>query len=130
LLTQPKLAGRSCADCAKYVYGDDGEVVRRPARTGLPVLRPKDSKPPCRGCAKIPEGAEPRPESAVTLSNRNLRAYQFYRECRAVGRWPDDAAVRHVAAVIRGVEEVVELSRAAALGGAFRGLFGGERGRH
>ena len=131
MLTQPKLAARSCADCAQYVYGADGEVVRRPARTGLPVLRRPGEGPPCRTCPKVPAGADPRPESAVDLSARNRRAYQFYRECRAVGRFPADAAVAHVAAVVRGVEEAVEAARAAGVGGVLGRLFGGDgRGGH
>jgi hypothetical protein len=56
------------------------------------------------------------------LSGRNLRAYVHYRECRAVGRFPDDAIVRKNARLIRDAEEMagrherVRLAQIAAMG--------------
>lgn len=52
----------------------------------------------------MPEGARPRPESAVELSPRNVRALLHYRRCKAVGRFPADPIVERNAAVIAHVE--------------------------
>ena len=35
-------------------------------------------------------------------------AYDFYLECRAVGRFPDDPIVRRCAMTIRGAEDAAE----------------------
>jgi hypothetical protein len=54
----------------------------------------------------VPRGARgPRPAEAVELSDRNWLAWQHYRECRAIGRFPDDPIVRRNAAIIRDVED-------------------------
>lgn len=40
-----------------------------------------------------------------------LECYDHYRECKAVGVFPDDAVVRRNAAAIRDVEDVAEQNR-------------------
>ena len=57
---------------------------------------------PCRtrfGCKK---GT---PENPRSLSDSNQLAYEHYKQCRAVGQFPDDSIVRENAAIIRGVED-------------------------
>ena len=99
---------RTCADCQKYLYDDDGLLVRRPARTGLPVLRPKGAATPCHKCPKIPKGEAPLPTNAQELSEKNRRAFGHYLQCRAVGRFPEDPIVRRNAVVIREVHDEFE----------------------
>jgi hypothetical protein len=57
-----------------------------------------------RGC---PKGS---PEEPKTLTDENDLCYEHYRECVAVGEFPDDSVVRRNAAVIRGVLDRVERS--------------------
>ena len=64
------------------------------------------------------------PNPDAELSARNWQAYQHYMEHKAVGRFPDDAIVRHNAGLIRMVEDSVsrqELQHAIVMAGARRG---------
>jgi hypothetical protein len=51
------------------------------------------------------------PEHPRTLSEANQRCYEHYRECRAVGRFPDDPIVRRNAAIIREIEDEIASKR-------------------
>ena len=62
-------------------------------------------KPPCSTCPKIPKGRPHVPDSAVELNSRNYKAYQHWKECRAVGQFPDDAIVRRNASVMHDLWE-------------------------
>lgn len=108
VLLHAGIAARSCGDCQKYLYYDRGsdDFGARVERGGLPVLRPKGVKTPCSWCPKIPPGEQPIPANAVELSDKNVLALIHYRECRAVGEFPNDAIVRRNAALIRGAEDV------------------------
>jgi len=104
MLLHPEVALRDCADCQRHVYDEaTGLRAEFPPRSGKPVPRPPGAPPPCRlragGC---PKGS---PEDSRALSARNLRAYAHYLECRAVGRFPDDAVVRRNAAIMHQVEQ-------------------------
>jgi hypothetical protein len=79
-------------------------------RAGKPVPRPANTATPCRSCPKIPAGAEPKPENAVELSEAGWACWRFYRECRAVGEFPNDPLVRHAAAAFRAVEDAADRS--------------------
>lgn len=57
---------------------------------------------PNRGC---PKGT---PENQRTLWPENELCYEHYRECRAVGRFPNDSVVRRNAAIIMEVEDTIE----------------------
>lgn len=104
LLMHPEVAARSCDDCRRYVYKPDGEILRRPARVGLPVLRPAGSPTPCHTCPKIPADSPVRdPSQAVELNAKNRQAYWHYQQCAAVGHFPDDPIVKRNAAIIAGV---------------------------
>jgi hypothetical protein len=104
---------RPCAVCLMYVPRDDGTFLLNKL-TGLPVLRGNaGDKTPCHKCAKVPEYAKVAHahdparmrESAIELTDQNRAAYRFYRECRAVGSFPDDSVVRWVAAIVRDAED-------------------------
>jgi len=91
-----------------------------PGRLGLPVIDKSTGEPfprrpgtptPCRWCPKIPEGAAKVRANAVELNERNAAAYLHYRECRAVGSFPDDWIVRRNARAIREVEDAAERFR-------------------
>lgn len=86
-------------------YDDKWKPVTRGDRH-LP--RPAGAPPPCRACPKVPPGVEPRPENAVEATDQARRCYEHYRECRAVGSFPDDPLVRHHARVFRDVEDAAE----------------------
>jgi len=87
-----------------FVYDEiTGRAYENPPHSGRLVPRPPGAVAPCRiagvGCAK---GT---PEKQRGLNPANLAAYRHYRECRATGRFPDDAIVRRNAAIIRAQEE-------------------------
>lgn len=106
LLHHTEWASRSCEDCARWLYDEDGQVVRRPAKVGLPVVRPAGAPTPCHKCPKIPDSAPTKTRRhAVELSEQNWQAYQHYRECKATGSFPADSIVRRWAALILTVEE-------------------------
>lgn len=113
-LFHPDWAARSCDDCKKYIYNDDGTVTTKTGpdgRTKLPVLRPEGTVTPCWQCPKIPEGVLPKSENAIELNAKNRTAFRHYKECRAVGRFPDDPIVLRNAAVIREIYDQCEASR-------------------
>lgn len=101
-LAHPEIDARSCDDCERWLYDEDG---KRSERAGAPVPRLPGMPTPCHKCPKIPRGKPPRRESAVQLTDRNRRAYLHYLECRATGRFPDDALVARHAAIIRSVHD-------------------------
>jgi len=83
------------------------DTGKRKLRGEKPIPRDPGERLPCFKCPRC-EGEEKRPNSNADLSERNWRAYQHYRECRAVGRFPDDPIVRQNASLIRMVEDAVE----------------------
>jgi hypothetical protein len=88
-----------------------GEQVLNPdarRRFTLPLARTPNNPPPCHFCPKIPQGADPKPENAIEPSERSLLAFQHYRRCRAVGRFPTDVLVEKDAAIIRDVWDAWE----------------------
>lgn len=91
-----------------------------PGRMGLPVINNATGEPyarisasptPCRWCPKIPAGVAKERKNAVELDARNVDALIHYRECRAVGSFPDDWIVRRNAAIIRAIEDQAERTR-------------------
>lgn len=95
----PIIAELDCVECQAYLTDENWRIV---TIAGRKQKRPKhrNAQSPCRvpeisgGC---PKGT---PENPKTLSQQNLQAYWFHRQCKAVGRFPDDAVVMQNAAII------------------------------
>lgn len=108
LLLHPEVATRDCQHCLKFLYDNKGDPLTTRRHTDEePDYMARDHSSPseCRSPKGCPKGT---PENPKTLNERNWLAYEHYRECRAVGKFPDDAVVRRNAAVIRAVEDEVE----------------------
>lgn len=105
LLLHPKVAYRSCGDCQKWQYNEaTGETEKLPG-TDEPRPRLNPDLVPCKtpvGCPKVS------PDAGLELTPQNWDALQFHRECRAVGRFPDDSIVRRNAEIIESVESAIE----------------------
>lgn len=112
LFEQPKLACRSCDDCEKYEYDEDGDQVKEwDGKIELPVLRLPHNPPVCWACDKVPDKVRQLKQrhvtraDAINLTERNKLVYLHYRECRAVGVFPDDPIVRRHAGIIRDIQD-------------------------
>jgi len=81
-----------------------GELLKD--KQGKPIPRPKGAFPPCRFGMYDKECAKVSPDRAheFELSPKNELCYQHYKECKAVGQFPDDPTVRRNAALIESVE--------------------------
>lgn len=100
-ILHPEVAWRDCDSCQKFLYTDAGELSI--GRDGLPELRARGCFAPCRYTRKgCPKGT---PENKRSLSEVNAQCWEHYRECRAVGQFPDDPLVRRHASLIREVED-------------------------
>ncbi len=113
-LQHPLWAARSCDDCKKYLYREDGSRMDRgrvPFR--LPVLRAPGTVLPCHSCPKIPLDAPERHwKHAIELSDKNAAAWRHYRQCAAVGRFPVDALVeRHALLLATLLDDVARSER-------------------
>lgn len=111
-----------------FAFQRDGSVLRD-KRTALPMLRPKGVPTPCGSCQKVPESlrkaglnARECRRHAVEFTPQNRAAWQFYRECRAVGKFPDDPLVRWYASVIRETEDRLDRMPTQQLAGAVGAL--------
>lgn len=105
LLLHPEVAMRDCQHCQKWLY--DEKTGRVEQRAGKDVLRP-GTPTPCRFPKGCPKGT---PEKQLSLTPKNEMAYQHYKECKAVGAFPDDPIVRRNAAMIRAVEDSVATTK-------------------
>lgn len=107
LLLHPEVATRDCGHCQKFLYD---EQTGEPVLNRLDEQRERDAECPplCRTKKGCPKGT---PENPNTLTPDNEAAYQHYRECRAVGEFPDDPVVRRNAELIRDVEDRVQQQR-------------------
>ena len=115
LLTHPEIP--TCADCQTWTYRTNWERV---TRGGLPVRRDPGERTPCHKCPKGREDGQPHPEKDLT--DASWQAYQHYRECQAVGQFPDDPLVRRDAALIRSAEQMAEQTRDGSLFGLMAAL--------
>lgn len=88
------------------MYGDDGR--REKDALGRDRPRPPGLPTPCSTCPKVDASPGERRTlpvvelraRAVELTPQNWQAFEHDRECRAVGRWPNDPVVRRNAAII------------------------------
>lgn len=110
---------RSCDDCRKWIYTDEGEVSTD--NHGKPHVRHPRMPLPCALCAKIPDDVKKERGRAVSwrdaidLSEKNLRAYHHYQKCRAIGRFPDDELVARHAVIIKSVFDELQRHEDAQL---------------
>ncbi|MGL6094460.1 MAG: hypothetical protein ACRC7O_01495, partial [Fimbriiglobus sp.] len=112
----PAIAGRSCADCQRWQYEDSGDRDDprfgdvHTLRSGLPMVRPKGTNPPCHVCPKIPASvkANRTPADAVEPTEQSREAYWHYTRCVAVGRFPQDRLVEENAGVIARVLRICD----------------------
>ncbi len=107
-LTNPRLARRSCDDCRKYWYLDNGLVARRNS-TGEKELRPQLALVPCQTEFGCPKGTW---EEQKSLNRANNWAYRHFQSCDAAMSFPDDDIVRYNASIIR--KAIVEAERIKA----------------
>jgi hypothetical protein len=77
---------------------------------GRPQKRPPKKLPLCRDKTKgCPKGS---PEKPLVLTPRNREAFRHWRECRAVGKFPDDPLVYLHADILQSVaDQVAEHNR-------------------
>lgn len=100
-MLHPEVAYRDCKHCLEFIYDEEtGELQTfhgNPAErvVAAPCRNPKHPK----GC---PKGT---PEKPKTLSAKNRRAYQHWKECKAVGQFPDDDIVRYHAALLQDLAD-------------------------
>lgn len=100
VIFHPEVAYRDCEMCKRFVFKENGEID---TFQGAPIERPRGTLPPCHyGADQCPKVS---PDSGMSLNEKNALAYQHYRECRAIGSFPDDFIVRENAAVIREIED-------------------------
>lgn len=108
ILDHPEVATRDCGDCRKYVHDQLGRIVLN-AHDGKPRLRILQNPVACDlprekggGC---PKGHYNNPNE---LTEQNWQAWEHYKRCRAVNRWPDDGIVAENAAAIRAATDAIE----------------------
>ena len=94
-VTEPQFAKRSCESCKKWWWDDETHSIYK--RGGLPILRPTEQVLLCQTAAGCPKGT---PEKQRTLTERNRAAYEHYKDCKAIGVFPDDAIVARNARII------------------------------
>lgn len=98
---------RSCSDCLKWRYDEHGKPMERPHGSGNRLTN-DDGYTPCTECPKIPEGSPKERRYAQELSDKNFRAWQHWRECKAVGRFPDDEIVKRNAAILQSIQDELD----------------------
>lgn len=110
-LAHPLIAGRSCDDCVRWHYLEDGTPYYR--SDGTRVRRPKGVVTPCGNCPKIPMSIPPAERTPETgrryeMTLRSRKALRHYQECRAVGTFPDDPLVRRNASILHEIDQACE----------------------
>jgi len=98
------VAIRDCKDCKKYLYDEDTGLQMIGLDGITPRRRPPGVKVMCETRTGCPKGT---PENPKTLSEKSESIYAYYRECKAVGVFPDDPMMRHYAATIHTALEIV-----------------------
>ena len=101
-MRHPEVATRPCELCKLHLYDKNGKPS---LYRGEHMKRPKSVLTDCRMGIGCPKGT---PEDSRELSPKNVKAFLHYRECKAVGVFPDDPIVRRNAGIIRMVEDAFE----------------------
>jgi len=107
LRSDQKLYERDCKACWKYQFHEDGDQKGLPRLwRGEPLRRPEGYPPPC-----LTKGLSCKKgtiDNQNVLTPTNAKVVMHYRECRAVGDFPDDPTVRANAAIISEVERMLD----------------------
>ncbi|MCH9725557.1 MAG: hypothetical protein K0U86_11750 [Planctomycetes bacterium] len=107
LLFHPKVAFRDCEHCLDFVYNEETGQTRVTSR-GECCKRLPTVPAPCRTSKGCPKGT---PENQNVLSEKNMRAYQHWKECKAIGQFPDDPTVRRNAVIIQELTDIAAEQR-------------------
>jgi len=91
----PQLAKRSCESCLKWWYLADG-TIKKSNSTGKKEERIAPA--PCRTQTGCPKGT---PEKQKVLNRANKWAFEHFKQCSAVGQFPDDQIVLENAVIIQ-----------------------------
>jgi len=105
VLAHPKVATRDCHDCQRWRY-DESTGARALDFREKSIARFPGESLPCELTDERGESCCPKvsPTAGVALWPHNVAAYQHYKRCKAVGRFPDDSIVEANAAAIANVE--------------------------
>ena len=107
----PEIANRDCKHCWLHQY--DESTGKPVLFRGEPLKRYASTPPPC--CLRDSEGKSKclkgSPDDGADLLIKNAIAWRHYRQCKAVGQFPDDLIVRRNAAIIADVENAMERRR-------------------
>jgi hypothetical protein len=116
-LTNPELSTRSCDNCKKWLYREDGTIAKR---RGHKLRRPPGQKPPCRTCPK----ESPEKAWQYELHQRNWLALDVYWEVQATSgvcltdvEKSDSILMRNLATIHRIMTEFRNRSLASQLTG-------------
>lgn len=104
IMQHPEVAFRDCAHCKAWIYDEDTGLQFKAKGTDLPVPRPKGVKTKCETKDGCPKGT---PENSRSLTPKNWQAYEHYKRCKAVGRFPRDGIVERNAGIINDAEQTV-----------------------
>jgi hypothetical protein len=106
-ITHAEVAARTCEECKKWMYRDDGSLI---LVKGKPMLRPAGVKTPCITCPKCIGTAKTSQEGCkCDLSNKNLLTIKRYYEHLAAPGPVDDIMRRNfgvIRQVIDGMDRV------------------------
>lgn len=102
MLFHPDLYFRDCQHCLKYVYDEEGDNAGQLSLfRGEPVERVVPA--PCCN-RKHPKGClKGTAENPKVLTPKNQKVYQHWKECKAVGQFPEDDIVKKHAALIQDI---------------------------
>ena len=104
VLLHPTLAFRDCGHCKQWQYNEQtGEVEQW---RGEPLKRV--GNPPCLTTTGCPKGS---PNAGRELSDANWLAFAHYKQCKAVGIFPDDEIVARNAVALQDILERVDQLR-------------------
>lgn len=97
-----------------WVYGEDGEPAELPLGSGNKWLN-EHCLTPCGECPKIPKGAPKDRRYAIEPTERSWKIYQHWRECRAVGHFPEDGLVKRHASILQSIQDELDAQPMAQL---------------
>jgi hypothetical protein len=96
----PKLAKRSCDECRKYWYDENGERV---TYNGKYIERVDESPVACDTTFGCLAGHY---LNQLRLTPVNKMAYLHFQDCQATGNFPDDPIVARNARIIKSAERL------------------------